>query len=430
MAKRYKHPTTDGSEQASNRPFDPGRVPSSQRLANLVADVAGQLQRFESIKGGRVRRRKAKDQLTFDHTVSALICDVVHRTLTSSAGGIAVPLSKQRLNGKYKAQSIAFNRQLPAMVKALATPDLAFLELDLGKHTPFGGIRSTICAGQRLRSRIAVHGITLDDFGRSAPVSGDSIVLRATRAPGTKASKKLPLPDAPEVPALIADMKVINDWLANANVAYEGKDRSGVAVDDNDRFLRRIFNNGSLGEGGRLFGGFWQQLSKTSRAKSIWIDDEVVVERDFGQMAMRIAYSMVGATPPSGDLYELPGFKGSRNGIKRVTNAILANHKQPGRFPQGTKELFPRGTDFGHVLEAIKAAHRPIVGLMGTSLAGKLQRTESDILVRVLLRLIRDGVTALPIHDCLVIPSGAVEEVDAAMLSEFKALTGIDGVIG
>lgn len=76
------------------------------------------------------------------------------------------------------------------------------------------------------------------------------------------------------------------------------------------------------------------------------------------------------------------------------------------------------------------AAHRPIVGLMGTSLAGRLQRTESEILVRVLQRLNRDGITALPIHDCVIVPSSTAAEVDAAMLAEFSAVTGIEGVIG
>lgn len=430
MAMRYKHLSAGGSERAPNRPFDPGRVPSSQRLIDLVADVAGQLQRFETIKGGRVRRRKAKDQVTFDFTVSALICDVVHRALTSKEGGVAVPLSKQRLNGKYQAKSIAFNRQLPAIVKALAKPDLSFLELELGKHSPFGGIRSAVRAGPCLRSRIADQGITFGDFGRSAPVSGEPIVLRAPKSTGQRNPRKLPLPESPVLAAMTADMTSINDWLASANIDCDARNQDGLAVDDNDRFLRRIFINGSLNEGGRLFGGFWQRLPKVARSKSIWIDGEQVVERDFGQMAMRIAYGIVDAKPPHGDLYQLPGFKHSRDGIKRVTNAILSSTGRPTRFPQGTKALFPRGTDFEPVLEAIMAAHRPIVGLMGTSLAGRLQRTESEILVRVLQRLNRDGITALPIHDCVIVPSSTAAEVDAAMLAEFSAVTGIEGVIG
>ena len=51
-----------------------------------------------------------------------------------------------------------------------------------------------------------------------------------------------------------------------------------------DRSLRRIFTKGCFDHGGRLFGGFWQELSKTARFDGLVINDEDIVELDYGQM--------------------------------------------------------------------------------------------------------------------------------------------------
>ena len=45
------------------------------------------------------------------------------------------------------------------------------------------------------------------------------------------------------------------------------KDKHNYDLDS--RLLKRYFTRGSFKSGGRLFGGFWQQLKKVSQRKSI-----------------------------------------------------------------------------------------------------------------------------------------------------------------
>jgi hypothetical protein len=85
----------------------------------------------------------------------------------------------------------------------------------------------------------------------------------------------------------------------------------------------------SFDQGGRLFGGFWQQL-KRERRRHIRIEGEPVAVLDYGSMFTRLAYSEIGAEPPGGDLYAVPGFEGYRSGIKLVMNALFFD-KSPKR---------------------------------------------------------------------------------------------------
>ena len=62
----------------------------------------------------------------------------------------------------------------------------------------------------------------------------------------------------------------INQWLAAADLRYDplGIPWPHTAFDIRDRRLRRIFTQARFNSGGRLFGGFWQQLRKHERRRA------------------------------------------------------------------------------------------------------------------------------------------------------------------
>ena len=74
-------------------------------------------------------------------------------------------------------------------------------------------------------------------------------------------------------------------------------------------------------QSGRLYGGFWQNL-KTARRRHIRINGEPVTALDYGSMFTRLAYAELGATPPAGDLYAIPGLEAYRSGVKRAMNCF------------------------------------------------------------------------------------------------------------
>ena len=108
----------------------------------------------------------------------------------------------------------------------------------------------------------------------------------------------------------------------------------------NERLLKRVFNNGQFDQGGRLFGGFWQNMKKEARLDQILIDGMDIVELDYSQAAVMIMYGLVGVNPSFEDAYLLPGLEHNREGVKKVLNAMTQSPKPLQRFPAGTRSMF------------------------------------------------------------------------------------------
>ncbi|KGO99771.1 hypothetical protein [Novilysobacter defluvii] len=272
--------------------------------------------------------------------------------------------------------------------------------------------------------RINELELTFRDIGRNSALMGDPIVLRGPKINGR--SGRLTVPDAPLAHQLRAEMVEINEWLAQADLGWAGCEVSD-GVDLGQRYLRRIFNDGSLERGGRLFNGFWQELKKEARQDLLRIEGRPVASLDFAQLAVRLAYGQVGVEPPTGDLYGVPGVGASREGVKKVFNALLAADKLPTRMPQGTRQLFPRWVKIEDVIKAISLRHPALVPLFGTAQALVHQNMESRVVVKALLALKERGVIALPVHDCLLVKDEHASLGREALEEAFRDITGVRG---
>ena len=102
--------------------------------------------------------------------------------------------------------------------------------------------------------------------------------------------------DTPETKAYRQEMLRINEWLEKGDIQVQNVSMPDVVIDAGDRHLRRIFNDGTFGKGGRLFGGFWQPMKKVDRKEMIIINDETIRELDYGQMTARMLYGLSGVS--------------------------------------------------------------------------------------------------------------------------------------
>lgn len=75
------------------------------------------------------------------------------------------------------------------------------------------------------------------------------------------------------------------------------------------------------------------------------------------------------------------------------------------------------------------AAHPEIADKFFTGIGHRCQYRESQIMVEVLRILNANGITALPIHDAILVPASASTLAQRVMLYTFKRLTGIDGEV-
>ena len=358
--------------------------------------------------------------------VANLICHYLSR---DPGHGVAVPLAKRDLGKETnRYEPLSFPRSFPKMLKALS--ELGYAQVSKGRYSGLPGQskRSTVRAGPKLIRLIREHGLTPEDF-RGQDDQEVIILKRPKRGYGDE-GERIDYVDTPTTNRYRAELQSINAWLRKGDIEFNPA-AYDQRVDVSARQLRRQFTLGrfEFDRGGRLFGGFWENLPKPVRLLGLRIEGERVVGLDYSQLNPVLAYYLAGAKPPSGDAYALPGLEDHRDGVKKVFNAMLFKHPVD-KFPQGARTLFPRRTTCADVTGAILQRHPKLEPLLSNPDTGhRLQFLESEIMMRVLRQCQRRSIIALPVFDCVVVKASAEEVVRWIMVQEFKAVTNLDIVV-
>jgi hypothetical protein len=409
---------------AEERPFDPWRSPCTPKADALVQKVLEMLEAHEQLFGLRQRKRRAVDQVTFEKTVAALTCDLAVSTMSEDSKAIYITRSHRELGHASRYGSPASSKTLPTILDRLADERVGLIHMVLGYRKDTGDRKKTsIRPSHRFRRLVQEFCLLPSDIAELQ--RPEPIELKSFPPGQGKKAPRIDYEDTDQTIKLRQEMHEINRHLLAARIDYTGQ----AVVDINRRQLRRSFTRRRFDSGGRLFGGFWQQMKKEHRLQHIKINGEDVVELDYGQTMPRLVYALVEREPPMTDLYAIPGFEKSRDGVKRVMAAMLFVEQPLSRFPQGTRKLFPRQTRVQDVTDGVIAAHPEIASKLFRGVGHHCQFLESQILVEVLRILNGMGVTALPIHDAVLVPASASSLAERVMLYTFKRKTGIDGKV-
>jgi hypothetical protein len=411
------------------RAFNPFLCAKSDKLLALIAEVQTQMSGYEAYYGTRKRARRPADQVTYDRTVEAILCAV---ELGSENDSIHLPLSNKVLRSKSRYKGTALGKTLPDILKVMSAPEMSFVSVEKG-HSTFkivddelnvafaGGQQTILKAGPKLLSRIERFDTTRDDMGQ-APEE-EVLILRAPKRHSNSNAEYQEYEDDKTTLTLRQQMTDINDWLSTADITCNLSQ-----VDPAHRRLRRIFNNSDFGQGGRLYGGFWQAMSSDERQEHILIEGDCCVELDYGQMSLAILYGLTGTKPPEGDLYDLSAEgipTDYRKGIKTVIQALINSSKVPTKMPKGVRKLIPSSYTIKDILEAVARKHPAIYPQMTSGIGMQLFRKESDILVDVLETLRSEGIVALPVHDAVIVMDEHHLQATKIMKEVFEGHTGI-----
>lgn len=174
------------------------------------------------------------------------------------------------------------------------------------------------------------------------------------------------------------------------------------------RSLWRIFNNGSLQLGGRLYAGY-SGLPKALRSTAA-IDGHSVCQVDIKASYLCVRAGMAGASFEEGtDPYQLvpwvdPANDRTRKMAKQLISALISCGGNKRSFPQGM-----RG-EFGDIIQrkqTIKDYRDPIHEVFPFLLQEvdglSVMYQESEVMTAVLERSIEADLPAWPLHDCLFV---------------------------
>jgi hypothetical protein len=403
-------------------------------LRSLVATIGEALNNHENAAGERQRARRPHDQRRYEIAVETVVANLAHSALFKASDSRLAILTGNKTRGFTRYENDALGKPLRTLLHGLEALGLVNWRWSFKR-----GEASAVAPTERLSALVREAGVTLEDFGRLA--SEEVIRLSQKREIGSWWDSRverdwIDYTDTPQTDAMRAAMRRINSWLERATITFE--DDGGERVDVHDRVLRRLFviHEGDTEEqrfdlSGRLFGGFWQGLQRQRRA-AIRIDGEPVATLDYSSMFARLAYASKGVQAPTGDLYAIPGLEGYRDAVKLGVNALLFDQHTRRQWPktEEAEQRLPSGWTLGRFRKALVERHPVIAECIGRGLGFHLMHTESEIMVCVLTALLSEGVTALPLHDGLLVRrshatkgKAATEEVSMEMTSYLLPVT-------
>ena len=416
-----------------SRLFNPWRCSSNENSRQLVIEVIEKFIQVEVSKESRIRKRKPVDYKRFLKAIEAIIYDLIHIHLSDQMSGIAISRSNRVLSRNSRYKNEVLNKTIPYLLDVLELPELQMLEQVVGCINYFypkknGNLRTVVKAGKHLVHLIQKYHVELEDLGLSD--GEETIVLKREKKDLWDHGGTLEYEDNDLTNLYRDEMRTINQWIKKADRNYmepfNGKDKHNYDLDC--RLIKRYFTRGSFKSGGRLFGGFWQQMKKVHR-ENLLIDGKNIVVLDYSQMTPKILYGYCGSVPEMEDCYHIKGYEYCRKGIKKVFNAMTFSDEPMTRFPKGINSLFPVKTRFKEVADAIENEHSRIAHMFYKGFGHYLQFLESKILVEVLLKLIENNITALPIHDAVLVSEIHVHKSKQVMEQVFMDMTNVPSVV-
>ncbi|MET4292489.1 hypothetical protein [Bradyrhizobium sp. LB5.2] len=110
-------------------------------------------------------------------------------------------------------------------------------------------------------------------------------------------------------------------------------------------------------------------------------------------------------------------------------NAMVFSDGPLRNWPEDTRQHFPTGTKLRDAIEMLEEKHAPIKHLFGAGLGFQLMRIESDMIIEVTTYLAQAGITALPLHDAVLVAESKADFAARAMQAHFERGTASPGAI-
>lgn len=224
------------------------------------------------------------------------------------------------------------------------------------------------------------------------------------------------------------DLEVPDTKLVEINKQLDRKNDK-QPIDFTRRKLKRIFSNSSFEQGGRFYHGWWQEIPSEFR-QYITINGKRARELDYAGIHIRMMYAMEGVELADDfDPYQLEDYITHRKQVKQALNTIInAKTKDEAIGSINKKLTLPKGGNANDLYEQLEQRHPKIKHYFGTGEGIKLQYIDSKIAESVMMELVDQGITVLPVHDSFIIRRSCMIDLNPIMKKAFKRVVKVEGV--
>lgn len=410
-------------DYSKSRPFDVWKWSEAPEANKAVEHLYTELKVHS---GNLVEKNRAK----YRNTIKKVILDlyVAHLDDPNLFVSYSRDVADYAVGKRYKKLHIGY-RPLVTVVDALQ--DLGYVHNKLGFFDRKRGI------GKQSRM-IATEKLIL--LIESAPVKRNAIVrVRDEIELRDENKKPIDYTETPQIKSWRKKIQAINQSLMAASVTLDLTQREreelffkmGYFPDTTRKTLHRVFNNRSFRQGGRFYGHWVQGLPSEYRNR-LRINGKEVVELDYSAFHPTILYLHAECELPLGDMYSIEGYDPSiRPFLKRSLLIAINANSVVGAAKAILTDDINRVFRFDYrqireILEKLVKKHDRIARFIYSGMGIELQFMDSELAEEVMLKMMKQGIVALPVHDSFVCPEESESELHEAMLSTFRGTFGAE----
>ena len=218
----------------------------------------------------------------------------------------------------------------------------------------------------------------------------------------------------------------------------DGKKKMRLQINQQDKRVRRIFNNSRWDQGGRFYGGWWQRCPKNYR-KKIQFDGIMTAEIDFSGLHIVILYAQEGINywaEVNEDPYELHGINDIDPDVDLRAAAKLLlltainsdDTKKAFRSQSVTGSPEKKMTDgqLSAMLQQLAQKHEPIAHKLASGAGIDLMYVDSQITEKLIEKFTYVyKCPILTVHDSYIVPFGYDHFLYQEMQAAFEEVTGV-----
>jgi len=219
------------------------------------------------------------------------------------------------------------------------------------------------------------------------------------------------------------------------------KDNAAIRIDQHDRCVRRVFNDGRFDKGGRFYGGFWQQIPSQDR-QYIRINGQRTVEVDYKALHIVLLYARkgidywsysAGVDPYAVHVDGLTAGDARQLGKRLFLMAINADSEQSAykALRKSVKDddrldvpIPLNDRVLSNVMEQLKQRHTPIAVSLCSGIGIDLQYSDSQMTEALIEYFTDREIPILTVHDSYIVPHDCAtelrDEMTRVFLSHFK----------
>jgi uncharacterized coiled-coil protein SlyX len=292
---------------------------------------------------------------------------------------------------------------------------------------------------------------------------GDPLILKSKNA--IKANRvKLPIPNGSKARLMRTNLNAINNLLSEQAICLnltndQLKAMCQKMADRNykiDRYdpqatrkprtlnfshvhLRRIFAHGQMNLGGRFYGGWWQNIPKDYR-RYITINGCQTVEVDFSTLHPTLLFLENNLDPPA-DFYDLglktqgnPRFEPDpkkyeikRKIIKGFANALINDERGVHKLDDEAVKTLGMGS--AELKDLLIKTHPVFAKAIKSDAGVRYQFIDSRIAEAVMVKLLKQNIVCLCVHDSFVVIDAFQDELVTAMKEAFTEVVKADATL-